>query len=355
MKLSRRSMTLGAIGSVFGLASSAKSKAANALGTTPTSTHSNPLPNRVAAGDVTDRSAVVWARPQRFGFVFFQVSRHANFRRSRTRVGFVRDARIPLKAEFTHLRPGTQYHYRVFNGFRNVSEGTFQTSQAPGQRKGFRFGVTGDQRGELAPYPSVRNAVDRDLELFVELGDTIYADFPSPNVPLAQATTFGDFLAKNEEVYADRQGLNTLAELRSRVAWLAMIDDHEVTNDFAGGAAPSSDPRFAATTETFINETELYRNGIEAFELFHPSRTRKYGGTGDARVDGRPDLYRTHRSGDDAAIFVLDARSFRDQLLPAVTDPTDPVQVQTFLAQSFDPTRTMLGQPQLNRLLNDLL
>ena len=46
---------------------------------------------------------------------------------------------------------------------------------------------------------------------------------------------------------------------------------------------------------------------------------------------------------------------FRDAPLPPVTDVSDLAQVQQFLAASFDPSRTLLGRPQLEELKADLL
>jgi phosphodiesterase/alkaline phosphatase D-like protein len=172
-----------------------------------------------------------------------------------------------------------------------------------------RFGVSGDWRGELAPYPSIANAADSDLEFFVELGDTIYADFPSPAVPAARARSLAEFRAKHNEVYSERFGMNTFAELRSATSIFAMIDDHEVANDFAGGAVPSSDPRFD-NTGSFINETALYRTALQAFHEYNPIRSLTYETPNHLLTQGKPKLYRTQTYGSDAAIFLLDARSF---------------------------------------------
>ncbi len=52
-------------------------------------------------------------------------------------------------------------------------------------------------------------------------------------------------------------------------------------------------------------------------------------------MDGRPDLYRFQTFASDAAVFVLDARSFRDEPIPALTGaPADPPR---FLAEAFGP------------------
>src|SRR5262249_50767461 len=146
------------------------------------------------------------------------------------------------------------------------------------------------------------------------------------------------------------------ADLRGSTAVLAVIDDHEVTNDFAGGAPAASDPRFNDTTPgRLINDTALFDNGLQAFQEYNPVRDEVYGATRGARTAGERKLYRFSTYGQDAAVFVLDARSFRDQELAPVTNPADPAQVAAFLAGSFNPDRTMLGRQQFEDLKRDLL
>ncbi|MEA5545942.1 alkaline phosphatase D family protein, partial [Limnoraphis robusta CCNP1324] len=141
--------------------------------------------------------------------------------------------------------------------------------------------------------------------------------------------------------------------VRASTPILASIADHEVTNDFSGGAPAASDPRFGGP-EPFINETPLYTNGIVAFHEWHPIDVETYGATGSPPTDGQRTLYRSRWYGSDAAIHVLDARSFRDAgLTPA--DPTNPADIGRFVAESFDPSRTMLGRVQVEELKADLL
>src|SRR5438445_11103264 len=133
---------------------------------------------------------------------------------------------------------------------------------------------------------------------------------------------------------------------RILVAGYTSIDDHEVTNDFTGGAPPSSDPRFAQFPDPWINETELYRNGVQVFHESNPIADELYGTTGDPRTSQKPKLYRYRTFGSDAALFMLDARSYRDrELTPA--NPLVPSDAGRFIVQLFDPTRTMLGAKQL--------
>ncbi|MBI5931961.1 MAG: alkaline phosphatase D family protein [Chloroflexi bacterium] len=325
-------------------------KAAAAFSTAPT------MPNGVAAGDTTQTSTVLWAHSTALGPVTFE---YASAEAFATVLGTlsaeVTDATLPVKVEINDLTPATDYFYRVTDAVGNTLIGTFRTPVELGTFTGLRFGVTGDWRQELAPYPSIANAADMDLAFFVGMGDTIYADFPSPDVDLPQCLTLGDFRAKHNEGYGTRYDLNTWAALRSQTSFIPTIDDHEVANDFAGGAEPSSDERFASYTGPFINETDLYKNGLQAFTEYNPIRNQTWGETGDPLTANKPNLYRYFTYGSDAAVFVLDARSFRSAPLEPVTDFENLGQVLTFYRDSFDNQRSMLGLPQLETLTRDLL
>lgn len=305
----------------------------------------------VAAGDVGQTRATLWARASAPGPLSFEVSRAPDFAGIiGSFASTIGDTTVPAHQLVTGLSSGTRYYYRATDSAGNRSQGTFVTPNDLGTAGGLRFGVSGDSRGELAPFPSIRNAPSRNLDFFVHLGDSIYADEPSPLVPLAQATTVSEFRAKHAEQLMPRDGLNTWVELRQSTALYATIDDHEVTDDFAGGAPISSDPRFAGTGAPAdrINTSTLYQNGLQAFQDYMPIEQRTYSGTGDARVEGRPDLYRVQRFGDDAALIMLDGRSFRDA-------PIDDSNPAVTLSAAFDPDRTLLGRPQIERLKADLL
>jgi 3-phytase/alkaline phosphatase D len=171
------------------------------------------------------------------------------------------------------------------------------------------------------------------LDFFVLFGDAIYADIASPFVPKAQAVALADFRAKHDEVYSARDGGSNWDDLRASTPVFATIDDHEVINDFAGGApVPPGFPEAGVRQ----NDAELYENGLRAFQEYNPIRDAFYGETGDARTANERRLYRSEQFGDDAAIFVLDQRSF---LRPADRGPdlTDPFDLLRFQLQSFDP------------------
>jgi 3-phytase/alkaline phosphatase D len=319
------------------------------------------LPNGVASGDTTQNSTVLWTRSTVLGEVTFEYSTDANFN---TIVGTetiaLTDENIPVKVNIDGLDSSTDYFYRVTDAAGTTLTGEFTTAAEIGTQAGLNFGVSGDWRGELAPYPAIANAAEQDLDFFVEHGDTIYADIASPAVlnpdgtRKEQVETIEEYRAKHHEVYSERFGLNTWAELRASTSILATIDDHEVTNDFAGGAAAASDERFPET-EGLINDTELFENGLQAFQEYNPLRDEFYGETDDERTDGERQLYRYNTYGSDAAVIVLDTRSFRDEPVPGPEDFNDPQQVIAVLTETLTADKTMLGEVQLADLKQDLL
>jgi phosphodiesterase/alkaline phosphatase D-like protein/predicted AlkP superfamily pyrophosphatase or phosphodiesterase len=326
----------------------------------------NPFPSGVASGDTTQTSTVLWTRSQTPGAVKFEYSTKADFSSIvGTKTATVSSALQPVKVDVTGLTANTDYFYRAVDATGATATGKFSTAAAVGQLTGLKFGISGDWRGELAPYPAISNADDAKLKFFIEFGDTIYGDVASPAVKnpdgteKQQSTTLADYRAKQAEVYTSRYGQNTFGDLRASTSILATIDDHEVTNDFAGGqdlakATAAQQALYGAKTG-LINDSPLYENGLQAFQEYNPIRDLTYNTPTDTRTDGERKLYRYNTFGSDAANFVLDARSFRDTELADVANLADQTQVGTFLAKSFDPTRTMLGKQQLEDLKRDLL
>jgi 3-phytase/alkaline phosphatase D len=306
---------------------------------------------RVGVGDVIDGNAVVLVRPAAgTGALTVDVARDEAF----SKIVFsqslsVTNPLVPGKVYLSDLMAGSRYFVRVTDGALTrtatflVGASSIGTNAAPA---GLRFGVTGDWRGDVGIYNAILNADERELDFFVKLGDTVYADVASPAVPAPQATTLDEFRAKHVENYQPTHGIDPWGELAASTQTFSMIDDHEVTNDFDGGA-------FSPSTGWF-NQGSLYVNGLQAFVEHNPMFPTTWPALGDPRVDGRPALYRSFQWGRDAAVFMVDARSFRDASLPPVSNPFNPAEVGAFIQASFNPTRTMLGAPQLGKLLQDL-
>lgn len=315
------------------------------------------LPNGISSGDTTQTSTVLWARAATAGNVNFKVQDAGKviFEQSVA----VSDPLIPAKLAVKHLSASKQYTYSVTSPDNKTLNGSFKTAAAGDNTEaGLSFGVTGDWRGELTPFPAVKNVNGKALDFFVKLGDTIYADYPSAAVG-AQALSLADYRNKQAEVYASHNDINSLADLQRNVSIFSIIDDHEVIDDFAGGASASSDSRFN-TSSGLINQTPLYNNGLQAFTEYNAIDNQRYDAKTDSLFHDRPDLYRAQRFGLTAALYILDARSFRDEPLKDITDITSPTEIGSFVAKAFDvtqpaATRSLLGKRQLDRLKADLL
>jgi alkaline phosphatase D len=303
------------------------------------------LPNGVAAGDTTQTSAVLWVRGTTTGDVLFKCSTDPSFSTDvLSRTATITETLVPVTVEITKLTPATTYFYQVADAANMSTDGQFRTAAVTGTHTGLRFGVSGDWEAGLAPYVSISNAADRNLDVFVEHGDTIGA---------GTAATPDEFRLKYSEVYSTHLGLNTWADLRSSTSILATIDDNNVRDNFAGGAPPSKNPDFSSYSGTYINETQLYSNALQAFQEYNPLRNEFYGTTGDDRTANKRKLYRSNTYGSDAAVFLLDTRSFRDRQLDV---PTNALEALQFLNDSFNlSNRTMIGAQQLTDLKADLL
>ena len=324
------------------------------------------LPSGVASGDATQTSAVLWAHSTALGEVTFEYSTFEDFGiiDGHETVAVV-DVNQPAKVEISGLIPATQYYCRVTDAQSETAVGKFRTPWDIGISAGLRFGASGDWQ-QAPPFPSLKNVPERDLDLFIKLGDSIYADSETPSLPgVMQARTLGDFRIKHGENLSSRFGLNVMALLNASTLILATIDDHEIVDNFAGGAVPGQspdasdvhplEPALFTDAVDFVNETQVYQDAIQAFQEYHPIRSELWDTPNDVLTHGKPKFYRKATYGSDAAVLVLDARSFRDAPLPVVTDPFDANEVEVFLASTFTADRTMLGRAQVECLKNDLL
>ena len=301
------------------------------------------LPNGVASGDVSQNSAWLWAHSDMTGAVTFDVATDAAFSNIfKSFSASVTNTMQPVKGLVSGLNAGQQYFYRATDAASSSFSGSFRTAAAAGIRTGLHFGVSGDWRGELAPYPAIKNVAASNLDFFVKHGDTIYAErYSGPAQPTASTLT--EYRDRHNEVLSSRYGMNTWQDVRASTPVFATIDDHEVVNDFTGGAPAGGG---------YYNDTQRYQDGVQAFREYMPIADTNYTGTGDARFDGKPNLYRAQQFGSDALVIVTDARSFRDaELTPWNGTPAD---AGRFLTESATQDRTLLGRAQLDQTKADL-
>ncbi len=325
-----------------------------------------PFTHGVAVGDVTSDAAVIWTRAVTTADVTITISTDPQF----TRV-VLNATRLPDPlSDFTvkidtrdlgPLSPGTRHYYHFESGDRRSRTGTFVTASAPGQDTPVRFAFSGDAEGGTRPHSVLATLAEEDLDFFVFLGDVIYADRPSPAGD--EAKGLGEYRAKYRElreraVVGDPQ---FLLDAFAATAFWTTIDDHEVVNDFAGGAVRGTDVRFADSAfvdpgrPPLINNTRRYAAGLRAFFEYMPVRDATVDAPDEPRSHGVPRLYRSFDWGRTARFIMIDARSFRDAPIEAPLNPFDAAAAAAFWRDSADSTRTMLGCTQLAWLEDQLL
>jgi alkaline phosphatase D len=299
-----------------------------------------------AVGEVTDRSAVVWARSS--GPAEMVVA-YGSDGVARARSEAERD--FTAKVELENLTPGTLYRYRVHfevEGEASAAvEGTFRTAPSLDRNATVRFVVGGDLGGhgycreEREGYAIFDRMRELHPDFFIANGDLIYADSDCPEARPGEGRNVpGGFpriddpgvdwtdAARVRAVYLDHWKYNRedpsfqrfLLEVPAYSQW----DDHEVINDF-GALWPRWAP--ASGREGY---PVLVAAGRQALFDFHPLLPHPE----------EPDrLYRSFRWGADVELFLIDARSYR-----SANDEED----------STGGGKTLLGRAQLDWLKKGL-
>ncbi|MEH7436822.1 glycerophosphodiester phosphodiesterase family protein [Neobacillus drentensis] len=266
----------------------------------------------VASGDVTDSSAILWARTNEAAKVQFEISTDSNFKHDT----IVKTSRADVKHDYTvnvtvtGLKPDTTYFYRGHAISSNYTvNGSFKTAPEENSLKPITMvwgGDTGGQ-GEIPPFNSFNAMAAINPDFFLFSGDTIYADNKTPAVPNPPSVTVEDFWAKYKENRTDA-GLRSLLQ---KTGTYAIWDDHEVINDFSGPSQP------------------LTPTGLRAFKDYWPMSSER--STEDK-------LYHKYSWGNSMDMIILNNRGYRS--------PN---------TQNDGADKTMLGVEQLEWLKQQLL
>jgi phosphodiesterase/alkaline phosphatase D-like protein len=312
----------------------------------------------VTAGEVTARSARLWAHADRTGTYFLQLSRGAlagGCRRG-PRVTATRSHDRTLQVRVTGLRPGSRYAYRFCRGSRSSVTGGFRTAPGAGSTAPVRFGMTADldgvERGGIPAWNrfEVLAAMAREpFDFNVALGDVIYSDTVLGGFP--HAMTVRAKWAK----YRQNLRFANFRTLRAATGLYSHWDDHEFINDFS------------------VREhgRRLYAHGAKAFLDYNAvTYTRRTG------------IYRSFRWGANLEIFLPDLRSFRSADAGAAGRCANPITGRPDIAPTLptdlrkrlsryrrdlsagvrkgctdaiaDPRRTMMGSRQFRQFARDI-
>jgi phosphodiesterase/alkaline phosphatase D-like protein len=312
----------------------------------------------VSAGEVTATSAHLWARADRSGAYFLQLSRGLlgrDCRRGPTvTAGRSRDRTVQVRV--SGLRAGSRYTYRFCRGSRSSDTGQFRTAPPVASTAPVRFGMTADldgvQRGGVPGWNrfEVLGAMARErFDFNVALGDVIYSDTVLRGFP--HAVTVRAKWAK----YRQNLRFANFRALRAATGLYSHWDDHEFINDF-------SVPEHGRI---------LYARGAKAFRDYNP-----------VTYTHRTGIYRSFRWGANLEIFLPDLRSFRSGEADAAGRCTNPITGRPDIAPTLpsefrqrlsryrrdlaaaarractstiaDPGRTMMGSVQFRRFARDI-
>lgn len=264
-----------------------------------------PLPMAFMVGEVTARSAVVWARCENGDEVVLSLApgEHSELR---TPVQTERD--FTTRVELANLQPSTQYRYTLWcrgGDVRTPGAGSFKTAPEPEARESVRLAWSGDVGGQnvcrdrehgYLPYRALRVS---QPDFFIAMGDMIYADDACREVgrygnaqvpgPATPAIDVEGFRAHWRYARADPH----VQRLHAATSIYAIWDDHEIIDD----ARPEHD---VAPGHRGVH---LIPPAREAFLDYHPFPSA---GAEERR------LFRSFRWGRHLEIFFLDTRSYRD-------------------------------------------
>ncbi len=283
------------------------------------------LEQGVASGDVMHDRAIIWSRCDRSARMIVDWDTSEHFRDPHRVAGpsVIEATDFTGKCDLREVPAGQRLFYRVqfrdLGDLKNFSEpvlGTFVTPPRPdGSARDVKIAFTGDvcgqgwgidpARGGLKMFETMRAA---QPDLFIHLGDTIYADNPiTDEVKLEDGTLWKNVTTEQKSRVAqtldDFRGCyqyNLLDEnvrrFNAAVSQLVLWDDHETHNNwFPQGRY--DDPRYSEQSSALLSA-----RARTAFLEYQPIRQF---------ARDRERIYRSQSFGPLLDIFAWDMRSYR--------------------------------------------
>ena len=280
-------------------------------------------PHGVAAGDVGAGRAVVWSAADRSARMFVEYATTEAFTDPRRVRGpaALETSGFTCRTVLTDLAAGQRIFYRVL--FQDLSDlrswsdpvvGTFTTPASTPRNVtvawsadtvGQGWGIN-QAWGGLKMYETMRQA---QPDVFINVGDTIYADQPVPaEVALDEGTvwknvvteaksrvaqTLDDFRGCHQYNLSDDHMRRFIAEVPQIVMW----DDHEVRDNWYWERRQDADSRYEVKSVAL-----LAARGRQAFFEYNPLPL----------VGDDPErVYRSISLGPLVEIFALDMRTYK--------------------------------------------
>ena len=310
----------------------------------------------VASGDPLSNALIIWTRATTSQLtsevtVAWELASDSKFkniiRSGREQTDKSRD--FTIKIDVQDLTPNTEYFYR-FIGLNTQSPiGRAKTLPVSNveQIKMVVVSCSNYPAGYFNAYTDA--AKQKDLDVVLHLGDYIY-EYPMGGYATENAEKIGRQLAadnsgeiitlsdyrKRYAIYRTDQGLQAL---HAAAPFIAIWDDHEVTNDTYKSGAENHTP----------DEGDFFERRAAAIQAYYewlPIRP--------PMGEQSPQIYRTFDFGNLISLHMLDTRVIaRDKQL-AYSDyknlETKQMDVARFASDLNNPNRQLLGNTQLNWL-----
>ena len=288
----------------------------------------------VASGEPAARAVTLWTRLEgleRAALVQLEVSRDDRVvHRERLVAAGNRD--WTARSRVAGLHPGEEYTYRFVTRDGASPAGRFRTAYPAGSRERLRIAFFSCQEFVAGYYHAHADLAKQDVDLVVCLGDYVYekafgsAVRSDTTAPDGETQTLAEYRAKYSHYHTDPH----LLEVRRNFPLVAIWDDHEVEDNYAGDV-----PGGAAENRRVPFE-QRRGNGYRAFFEHMPRRLRR-----DFRTYGRIPL-------GNAELFLLDTRQFRDDQPCSPTDAAASAPCPAPITD--DPNRNLLGDAQMRWL-----
>jgi alkaline phosphatase D len=308
------------------------------------------FPDGVISGDPTPKGISLWTRLDPSGgggtgTVELEVSTDKAFRNvvARKSVKTGAASNHAVKARVTGLKAHEQYYYRFATKGADSPVGRFRTALPPDSKQDVKFAFFSCQDYTHGYYNALKVMADGDYDFVVCLGDYIYAEAyhsvkggtgvrddrigrENPQNPdiVREAVTLADYRAKYELYRSDP----ALRAVHAKFPMVMLWDDHEVQDNYAGGAPDGGLPagkHFSAARKKAARKA--FFESMPAFE------------------SGQK-LYRTLRFGSTVELIVMDQRSYR------ANQPCDDAVVAP--CADYDQPRDFLGRAQMDFVKNAL-
>ena len=327
------------------------------------------LTHGIASGDVTNDSAVVWARSNREAQMHVEYDTYSNFSQSNSLNSSSlanQTTDYTARAKLEGLNPDTVYYYRIWFStphlYQEYSDnalhseplvGSFRTAPDPSSPtiKPISFIFAADLGGQkhcrqaaTGGYSIFKNMTQLSPDFFIANGDMIYAADKCPiegpsdnwkNIPgnfsgITDPSVNWTDTEQVRDTYLEHWQYNRadpyLQSFLQSVSMYSQWDDHEVINDF--GALWQYWNSFNKDRKGYpiiVNE------GRDAFFNYSPI---------DRNLDDKDRIYRSFNWGPNLDVFILDGRSYRSP---------------NIIADTSDNNKTMLGSEQLHWLKQSLM